>query len=157
MFLDHTQRRTSVGRTPLDEWSARHTDLYLITHYTHNRHIHAPGGIRSHTLSMRAAPDLRLRPRGYWDLLKCTVPCIVNIFIRRTYGIYKKKMYLRGNGGTELETTRAAEWYSASPFKPEHFYQYEIVISVNWLLELPVFVYLFIEELGNLYSSTKDG
>jgi len=28
---------------------------------------------------------------------------------------------------------------------------------VNWLLELPVFVYLFIEELGNLYSSTKDG
>ena len=23
MFLDHTQRRTTVGRTPLDEWSAR--------------------------------------------------------------------------------------------------------------------------------------
>jgi len=22
-FLDHTQRRTTVGRTPLDEWSAR--------------------------------------------------------------------------------------------------------------------------------------
>ena len=26
-FLDHTQRRTTVGRTPLDEWSARRTDL----------------------------------------------------------------------------------------------------------------------------------
>jgi len=24
-FLDHTQRRTAVGRTPLDEWSARFT------------------------------------------------------------------------------------------------------------------------------------
>ena len=36
-FLDHTQRRTTVGRTPLDEWSARHRDLYLTTHNTHNR------------------------------------------------------------------------------------------------------------------------
>jgi hypothetical protein len=38
MFLDHTQRRTAVGRTPLDEWSARRRDLYLTTHDTHNRH-----------------------------------------------------------------------------------------------------------------------
>jgi hypothetical protein len=36
-FLDHTQRRTTVGRTPLDEWSARCRDLYLTTHNTHNR------------------------------------------------------------------------------------------------------------------------
>jgi len=28
-FVDHTQRRTTVGRTPLDEWSARRRDLYL--------------------------------------------------------------------------------------------------------------------------------
>ena len=34
--LDHTQRRTTVGRTPLDEWSARRRDLYLTTHDTHN-------------------------------------------------------------------------------------------------------------------------
>ena len=32
MFLDHTQRRTTVGWTPLDEWSARRRDLYLTTH-----------------------------------------------------------------------------------------------------------------------------
>ena len=37
-FLYHTQRRTTVGRTPLDEWSARRRDLYLTTHNTHNRH-----------------------------------------------------------------------------------------------------------------------
>ena len=36
-FLDHTQRRTTVGRTPLDEWSARRKDLYITTHNTHNR------------------------------------------------------------------------------------------------------------------------
>jgi len=28
MFLDHT-RRSTVGRTLLDEWSARRRDLYL--------------------------------------------------------------------------------------------------------------------------------
>ena len=42
MFLDHTQRRTTVGRTPLDEWSARRRDLSLTTHGTHNRQISMP-------------------------------------------------------------------------------------------------------------------
>ena len=42
MFLDHTQRRSTVGKTPLDEWSARRTDLYLTTHDTHNRQISMP-------------------------------------------------------------------------------------------------------------------
>jgi len=42
MFLDHTQRRTTVSRTPLDEWSARRRDLYLTTHDTHNRQISMP-------------------------------------------------------------------------------------------------------------------
>ena len=37
MFLDRTQRRSTVGRTPLDEWSARRRDLYLTTHSTHYR------------------------------------------------------------------------------------------------------------------------
>jgi hypothetical protein len=37
-FLDHTQRRTTVDRTPLDERSVRCRDLYLITHNTHDRH-----------------------------------------------------------------------------------------------------------------------
>jgi hypothetical protein len=36
-FLDHTQRRTTVGRTPLDEWSSRRRDLYLTTHNNHKR------------------------------------------------------------------------------------------------------------------------
>jgi len=36
-FLDHTQRRTTVGRASLDEWSARRRDLYLTTHNNNNR------------------------------------------------------------------------------------------------------------------------
>ena len=42
MFLDHTQRRSTVGRTPLAERSARRRDLYLTTHDTHNRKISMP-------------------------------------------------------------------------------------------------------------------
>ena len=42
MFLDHTQRRSTVGRNPLDDWSARRRDLYLTTHDTHNRQISMP-------------------------------------------------------------------------------------------------------------------
>ena len=41
-FLDHIQRRTTVNRTPLDEWSARRRDLYLTTHNTHNRQTSMP-------------------------------------------------------------------------------------------------------------------
>ena len=41
-FLDHTQRRTTVGRTSLNEWSVRRRDLYLTTHNSHNRQTSMP-------------------------------------------------------------------------------------------------------------------
>jgi len=66
-FLDHTQRRTPLGRTTLDEWSARRTDLDLTKHNTQQTNIYAPGQIRTQNLNRRAAADLRLRPRGNWD------------------------------------------------------------------------------------------
>ena len=42
-----TLRRTTLGRTPLDGWSARCRELYL-TPTTLTRDIHATGGIRTH-------------------------------------------------------------------------------------------------------------
>jgi len=67
-FSDRTQRRTTGGGTPLDEWSARRRDLYPTTHTTLTTDKHpCPGGFRTHNLSRRAAADLRLRPRGHWD------------------------------------------------------------------------------------------
>jgi hypothetical protein len=42
MFLDHTQRRTTVSRTPLDEWSVHCRDLYLTTDSIHNRQTSMP-------------------------------------------------------------------------------------------------------------------
>ena len=80
-FLDHTQRRITVGRTPLDEWSIRHRDLSLTTLTTNSR---APGGFRTHDLSRRAAADLRLRPRGHWDRLVIFVRFFFHVYQRRT-------------------------------------------------------------------------
>ena len=47
-------------------------------HTTLTTNIHAPGGIRTHDLSRRAATDLRLRPRGHWDWQLYL--CIVGFF-----------------------------------------------------------------------------
>jgi hypothetical protein len=67
-FLDHKQRRTTVGRTPRDEWLARRRDLYLDnTQHSQQTNIHDPGWILTHDLSRRATGGLRLRPRGHWD------------------------------------------------------------------------------------------
>ena len=67
-FLDHTQRRSTVGRTPLGEWSARRRVLYLTTHNTHNTHTSMPpvgfeptisAGERSQTYALGRAATLQ--------------------------------------------------------------------------------------------------
>ena len=37
------------------------------TQHSQHTNIQALGGIRTHDRSMRAAVDLRIRPRGQWD------------------------------------------------------------------------------------------
>jgi len=60
-FLDHTQRRSTVGRTPLDEWSACLRYLYLTTHNTHNRQTSKPPVFIKYTIqNLKAANILRL-------------------------------------------------------------------------------------------------
>jgi hypothetical protein len=44
----------TLGRTPLDEWSARHKGLYL-HRTTQHTNIHASSGIRTHDPSNQAA------------------------------------------------------------------------------------------------------
>jgi hypothetical protein len=63
-FLDHTQRRSKVGRTPLDEWSARRRDLYLTTHKIHTRQISiSPGGFEP-TISASERPQTYVLDRA---------------------------------------------------------------------------------------------
>jgi len=65
-FLDHTQRHATSVRL---FWTSDQlvADTSTSQHSTHTTNIHAPGWIRIHNLSRRAATDLRLRPRGHWD------------------------------------------------------------------------------------------
>jgi hypothetical protein len=56
-ILDHTQWRTTFGRTPLDEWSARHRDLYLTTHNTHNRQTSTPPADHKPTIPAGERPQ----------------------------------------------------------------------------------------------------
>jgi len=61
-------RHSTLGWTPLDEWSDRRRFLYVPTHNNHRRQTSTtPGGIRSHNPNKRAAIDPRLRPRGNCD------------------------------------------------------------------------------------------
>ena len=59
-----SRSHTTVGRTPLDEWSARRRDLCLTTHNTHNRQTSMPpvgfepttsAGERPHTYTLNRA------------------------------------------------------------------------------------------------------
>jgi len=62
----HSSRHTILGRTPLDEWSARRVDIYLKTHKTHSRQI-CPLRYSNPQYSKRAAANPGLIPHGNWD------------------------------------------------------------------------------------------
>jgi hypothetical protein len=61
-------RQTTLGRTLLDEWSARRRDFYVTALNTHKRQeVHAPCGIGTCDPSKRVVADLLHRLRGRWD------------------------------------------------------------------------------------------
>jgi hypothetical protein len=91
-LLDHTQRRTTVGRIPLGEWSARRGDLYLTTHISGHRQTSMPRWVGTHNLSRRTAADIRLRPRAHWDRTGVRKLFEWNYLVLN--GVYKISMYL---------------------------------------------------------------
>ena len=82
-FLDHTQRRITVGRTTLDEQSAIRRGLYLTTHNTHNRQtlleptIPASERPQTHALDRAATGTGNLTPPG-----ELSTSCSVVLFLR---------------------------------------------------------------------------
>jgi len=62
-FQDHTQRRTTVGRTPLEEWSARRRGLYLTTHNTQRQTSMPPVGFEP-TISADERPQTHALDRA---------------------------------------------------------------------------------------------
>jgi hypothetical protein len=81
-------RHTTVGRTHLDEWSARRKDLHLTAHKTHEEEMDnpCPGGIRTHNPIKRETADPRLSPRDHWvrHTSACVRACVcVCVYIYR--------------------------------------------------------------------------
>ena len=80
-FLDHIQRRTTVCRTPLDEWSARRRDPYLTTHNTHNRETSMPPVGFEPTISAGDRPQTYALDRAATGTGTVTVLPAVNSYI----------------------------------------------------------------------------
>ena len=64
-LITHNDAPQSVVLPWMSDQSVAETSTSQHTTLTTN--IHAPRGIRIHSLSRRAAVDLRRRPRGHWD------------------------------------------------------------------------------------------
>jgi len=79
-FLIHevsrSQRRITVGRTPLDEWSARRRDLYLTTHNYHNRQTSTPPVGFEPTISAGERPQTHVLDRAATGTGKKIVPFV---------------------------------------------------------------------------------
>jgi hypothetical protein len=71
MFVDHTKRCITVGRTLLDEWLARRRDLFLTKYITYNRQTSMPPVRFELNLRRWEAADLRLRPLGHCERQLC--------------------------------------------------------------------------------------
>jgi hypothetical protein len=62
-----TLRHTTLGRTPLHEWSAPRKNLYLTNATLTETDIHAPGGILTRNPSKWKTAVPRFSRRGHWD------------------------------------------------------------------------------------------
>jgi hypothetical protein len=62
-FLDHKLHST-IGRTPLDEWSARRRNLYLTTHNIHKRQTSMPPVGSEPTISAGRRPQTNVLERA---------------------------------------------------------------------------------------------
>ena len=77
----HHSRQDSCGRVV----SSSQRLLPENTQHSQQTNIHAPGGIRTHNLSRRAAADLCLRPRGHWDWHFCAAQLTLRLLMSYIY------------------------------------------------------------------------
>ena len=66
-YVTHNDAPQSVRLLGTSDQLVAERPLPDNTQHSQQTNIHAPGGIRTHSLSRRAAADLHLRPRGHWD------------------------------------------------------------------------------------------
>jgi hypothetical protein len=80
------------------------------TQHSQQTNIHAPGGIRTQDRNMRAAADLRFRPRGYWHRLKCCTARQNVHYLANNY----KNLQIRSWWSYGLRQRSSAPWLQES-------------------------------------------
>ena len=76
------------------------------TQQSQQTNIHAPGGIRTHTLRRQEAADLRVRPRGHWDW-QCTHHYDPKIMT----GFRHRSQILRLHGAARFRGPKRRGWF----------------------------------------------
>jgi hypothetical protein len=144
-FVDHTQRRITVGRTPSGRViSPTQRPLPDNTQHSQLTNSHTPGGIRTHNPSRRAAAGLRLRPRVHCDRhvkLK-TDTFIVATYIRtKSYVKCSRKLTTRYPSAYVPSKSRTSEIWRQCPPPPQQAVRYIIYIECGNVrpLTLPCF------------------
>jgi hypothetical protein len=86
-----TLRHTTLGKTPLDKWSAWRRDLYLTTHNTHKRQTSIISARFEPAIPASERPQTpRLRPRSHWDRHKSRIHKLIIIILFRERRIFIK-------------------------------------------------------------------
>ena len=160
MFLDHTQRRTTVGRTFLDEWSARRRDLYLTTHNTHNRQISMPPVGFEPTISAGERPQTYALDRAATE-----TGAIRHITVSKesaTYTIWNSWLPLASAG--QGQKTRFEEWFVLTTIYVDGIYGAPngtgtVIMPHTFLLPavsiIPSFLHSFIHLSPRLHKPTN--
>ena len=99
MFLNHTQRRSTFGRTPLDEWSARRRDLYLTTHDTHNRQISMPPVGFEPKISAGERPCRFISFLSYYFSTPFSFSAQSSLFVPSFYSVFKLQEFTYHTAG----------------------------------------------------------
>jgi hypothetical protein len=125
-----TLRHTTLGRNPLDEWSARHRDLYLTAHSNQNTHPCQPRYSNPH-LSKRAAADPHLRRRGHSD--RPNEPYSSRNLDTVTTLVYLILLL-------ELTMKRSEKRYPETALKKTHCIPVTVSTAPNFKRQSPVFI-----------------
>ena len=137
----HTTTHQSVELLWKCDQLVAETSTWQNTTLTTER-IYAPGGIRTHDLSRRAAADLRLRPRGHWDRQN------VHIKLQKLLGLSPRANYTGNNNNNNNNNNRIP--FSQYLGLLSYYYHAVMVVAHYYLILMIIYLFTFVL-LNNFY------
>ena len=133
-------RHTTLVRTAMEAWLSRRRNLYLTIQNPQDTDIHASGGIRNRSCSMRAALDLHPRPSDHSDWPQSMDTNNYSMSVRAVFFYVRRgSAYLKREGVTKLYVTQERSCnFRFCYFPPPPFCRFWTAISkpVGWIKDL---------------------